>query len=46
LLCWHHHHSVHEHQWSIQPLGAGHFLLVSPTGDRFDMRPPRLGAMI
>lgn len=45
LLCWFHHHSVHEQHWSIEPLGAGRFDLVSPLGNRHDMRPPGLSAL-
>jgi hypothetical protein len=42
LLCWYHHHTVHEQHWSIQPLGAGHFQLVSATGVVMPMSPPLL----
>jgi Domain of unknown function (DUF222) len=42
LLCWYHHHTVHEGTWSIEPAGAGEFLLTAYTGGRYEMRPPRL----
>ena len=42
LLCWHHHHTVHEQHWSIEPLGAGHFQLISLTGVTMPMSPPLL----
>lgn len=44
LLCWHHHHLLHEQHWSIKPLGAGHFTLKTPDGDERHMRPPLIGA--
>ncbi len=44
LLCWYHHHLLHEQHWSIWPLGAGHFTLRTPDGDERTMRPPLLGA--
>ena len=43
LLCWYHHHLLHEQHWSIQPLGAGHFQLTDPHGGRHHMRPPMIG---
>jgi hypothetical protein len=45
LLCWYHHHVVHEQHWSIEPLGAGQFELISPTGSRHQLRPPRLATL-
>jgi len=42
LVCWFHHHLVHEQHWSLEPLGAGHFLLRSPNGDLHEVSPPRL----
>jgi hypothetical protein len=45
LLCWYHHHLLHEQHWSIQPLGAGHFTLNTPDGDERPMRPPLIGAV-
>lgn len=42
LLCWHHHHTVHEQHWSIEPLGAGHFQLTNLTGTTMPMSPPLL----
>ncbi len=44
LLCWHHHHFVHEQHWSIEPLGGGHFQLIDPHGGIHHMRPPMIGA--
>ena len=46
LLCWFHHHLVHEQHWSIKPLGAGHFVLIDPDGDEHEMRPPMLAAAL
>jgi hypothetical protein len=43
LLCWFHHHLLHEQHWSIEPLGGGHFNLNSPTGDAQLVRPPMVG---
>jgi hypothetical protein len=43
LLCWFHHHLLHEQHWSIEPLGGGHFSLNSPTGDAQLLRPPMVG---
>ena len=42
LVCWFHHHVLHDQHWQLEPLGAGHFLLRSPTGDLHEFRPPRL----
>jgi len=42
LVCWFHHRVLHEQHWQLEPLGAGHFLLRSPTGDLHEFRPPRL----
>lgn len=43
LVCWHHHHFLHEQHWSIEPLGAGHFTLHEPNGQSHAMRPPLVG---
>lgn len=43
LLCWFHHHLLHEQHWSIEPLGGGHFDLNSPRGDSQTLRPPLVG---
>ena len=43
LLCWFHHHLLHEQHWSIEPLGGGHFTLNSPRGDTQILRPPLVG---
>lgn len=43
LLCWHHHHLLHEQHWSLKPLGGGHFELSDPTGFTRPMRPPVVG---
>jgi len=43
LLCWHHHHTLHDQHWSIEPLGAGHFHLIDPDGRRHPIRPPLVG---
>jgi hypothetical protein len=43
LLCWFHHHLLHEQHWSIEPLGGGHFNLTSPHGDSQVLRPPLVG---
>ncbi|MEX2626448.1 MAG: HNH endonuclease signature motif containing protein, partial [Ilumatobacteraceae bacterium] len=42
LLCWHHHHLVHEDGWCIEPLGAGNFRLHTPAGLMVPMSPSRL----
>ncbi len=42
LVCWFHHHVLHEQHWQLEPLGAGHFLLRSPTGDLHEFSPPHL----
>jgi hypothetical protein len=42
LLCWFHHHVMHEQHWSLEPLGAGHFVLKSPTGQLYEFSQPRL----
>ena len=44
LVCWHHHHWLHEQHWSIEPLGGGHFILIDPHGGAHPMRPPMIGA--
>lgn len=46
LLCWFHHHLLHEQHWSIEPLGGGHFTLQNPTGDSQLLRPPVVGAAL
>ncbi len=43
LLCWYHHHLVHEQHWSIEPLGAGHFTLTDQHGVVRPLRPPMIG---
>ncbi|MGA9278951.1 DUF222 domain-containing protein [Ilumatobacter sp.] len=43
LVCWHHHHWLHEQHWSIEPLGGGHFILIDPDGGAHTMRPPMVG---
>ena len=42
LLCWHHHHCLHEQHFSLEPLGAGHFQLHTPHGTTHETRPPRI----
>ena len=39
-------HLVHEQHWSIEPLGAGHFLLIDPDGGEHEMRPPMVAAAL
>jgi hypothetical protein len=46
LLCWFHHHLVHEQHWSIKPLGGGHFILIDPAGGEHEMRPPMIAAAL
>lgn len=43
LVCWYHHHWLHEQHWSIQPLGAGHFILLDPEGNTHPLGPPLIG---
>ena len=43
LLCWYHHHWLHEQHWRLQPHGAGHFTLTDPGGTTHPLRPPMLG---
>ena len=43
LLCWFHHHLLHEQHWSIEPLGGGHFNLNDPHGGAQLLRPPLVG---
>jgi hypothetical protein len=43
LVCWYHHHLLHEQHWRIEPYGAGHFTLTDPSGDTHDLRPAMLG---
>lgn len=33
---------MHEQHWSLEPLGAGHFVLKSPTGQLYEFSQPRL----
>jgi len=42
LLCWFHHHVMHEQHWRLEPHGAGHFVLRSPTDTMYEFSPPRL----
>lgn len=42
LVCWFHHHVLHEQHWRLEPLGAGHFVLRSANGTLHDFAPPRL----
>jgi hypothetical protein len=42
LLCWYHHRFVHDQHWRTEPLGAGLFNLITSTGERIPMRPPRI----
>lgn len=42
LVCWFHHQVLHEQHWSLEPLGAGYFVLRSPTGNLSEFGPPRL----
>jgi hypothetical protein len=46
LLCWFHHHLVHEQHWRITPLGAGHFVLMDPDGGEHEMRPPMIAGVL
>ncbi|MEL6891685.1 MAG: DUF222 domain-containing protein [Actinomycetota bacterium] len=46
LLCWHHHHTLHEDGWSMKPLGAGYFSIESPDGRMLLTRPPTIGAAL
>jgi hypothetical protein len=46
LLCWFHHHLVHEQHWSIKPLGGGHFILIDPDGGEHEMRPPMIAGTL
>jgi len=43
LVCWYHHHWLHEQHWRIQPLGAGHFTLIDPDGNHHQLTPPQIG---
>jgi hypothetical protein len=43
LLCWSHHHLLHEQHWSLEPLGAGHFVLRDSDGVVRPLRPPMVG---
>jgi hypothetical protein len=45
LLCWFHHHVMHEQGFSLEPLGAGHFVLRSPTDQMYEFSPPRLNKL-
>lgn len=42
LLCWYHHHVLHEQHWRLEPLGAGHFELSDHRGEYRRFSPPRL----
>ncbi len=42
LVCRYHHRVLHDRHWSLEPLGAGHFLLRLPNGGLHEFRPPRL----
>ena len=46
LLCWFHHHLLHEQHWRIEPLGGGHFTLRQPSGVAHRLRPPMVGAAL
>ncbi len=43
LLCWYHHHLLHEQHWSLEPSGAGHFVLRDTDGNTRPIRPPMIG---
>ncbi len=43
LVCWYHHHWLHEQHWKLEPLGAGHFQLTDPHGIVHPLRPPMVG---
>ncbi len=45
LLCWFHHHLLHEQHWSLEPFGAGHFVLRNSRGDLFEFSSPRLDTL-
>jgi hypothetical protein len=45
LLCWFHHHVMHEQHWSLEPLGAGHFVLRSAADQAYEFSPPRLNML-
>ncbi len=45
LRCRFHHHVLHEQHWSLEPLGAGHFVSRSPTGKFYEFGTPRLGQL-
>ena len=45
LLCWYHHHWLHEQRWRLEPLGAGHFELTQPNGHPQRFSPPRLDVL-
>jgi hypothetical protein len=46
LLCWHHHHWLHEQHWRIEPLGAGYFTLRDSHGAERPLRPPLVGTRL
>lgn len=47
LLCWYHHHLLHEQRWRLEPLGAGHFHLHAPHGGTpAPLRPPMVGPIL
>jgi Domain of unknown function (DUF222) len=43
LLCWYHHHLLHEQHWRIKPHRGGHFTLHTPNGQQHPIRPPLVG---
>lgn len=45
LLCWFHHHWLHEQHWRLEPLGAGHFELTNRDGEYTRFGPPRLDVL-
>lgn len=45
LLCWFHHHLLHEQHWQLEPLGAGHFELRTKAGTYQPFSPPRLDVL-
>lgn len=45
LLCWFHHHVLHEQHWQLEPLGAGHFELRTASGSYRPFSPPRLDVL-
>ena len=45
LLCWFHHHVLHEQHWSLERFGAGHFVLRNAAGDFHEFSSPRLDVL-